>query len=392
LASKKELKINYARQSISDVDIQAVVSVLKSDLLTQGPIVPKFEQAICEYTGSKYAVAVNSGTSALHIACLALGLGEKDVLWSSPNTFVASTNCALHCGADVDFVDIDPLTCCMSVEKLEAKLINAKTNKCLPKIVVPVHFGGLSCNMKRIRELSKEYGFFVIEDAAHAIGGRYLNSAVGSCEYSDIAIFSFHPVKTITSGEGGMVVTNSKTIARKISLLRSHGITRDNDLMTKEPEGPWYYEQVDLGYNYRMTDIHAALGLSQFLRLDEFVKKRHTIFEKYKLLLSDIPVEFQFQSQECYSGMHLCIIRLKLDELVKSHREIFEELCRKKIIVNLHYIPVHLQPWYRRMGFSEGDFPMSEQYYREVISIPCYPDLTDREIHWVSEILHQVIR
>jgi UDP-4-amino-4,6-dideoxy-N-acetyl-beta-L-altrosamine transaminase len=382
--------IPYGRQSISDVDIQAVVDVLNSELLTQGPVVPAFEGAICEYTGAKYGVAVNSGTSALHVACLALGLGKGDWLWTTPVTFVASANCALYCGAGVDFVDIDPATWNMSVAALEEKLIEAKQKNRLPKVIVPVHLCGLPCDMSAIRKLSEEYGFYVIEDASHAIGGRYQGEAIGRCSYSDITIFSFHPVKTITSGEGGMAVTNDKALARKMGLLRSHGITRDADLMTREPDGLWYYEQVDLGFNYRLTDIHAALGLSQFYRLDDFVQRRHQIAEQYDFLLADLPIKAQRRPDGHYSGMHLYVIRLQTEQLTKSHRQIFEEL-RSDILVNLHYMPVHLQPWYRKMGFKEGDFPVSEDYYKQAITIPCYPDLTDDQVKVVSDWLHKLI-
>jgi UDP-4-amino-4,6-dideoxy-N-acetyl-beta-L-altrosamine transaminase len=382
--------IPYGRQSISESDIQAVVDVLNSELLTQGPIVPAFEEAICEYTGAKYGVAVNSGTSALHVACLALGLGKGDWLWTTPITFVASANCALYCEAGVDFVDIDPATWNMSIAALEEKLAEAKQKNRLPKVVVPVHLCGLPCDMSAIRKLSEEYGFYVIEDASHAIGGSYQSEPIGSCSYSDITIFSFHPVKTITSGEGGMAVTNDKGLARKMGLLRSHGITRDVDLMTREPDGPWYYEQVDLGFNYRLTDIHAALGLSQFHRLDNFVQRRHQIAEQYDSLLADLPVKAQRRPNGHYSGMHLYVIRLQTTQLTKSHRQIFEEL-RSDILVNLHYIPVHLQPWYRKMGFSEGDFPESENYYKQAITIPCYPALTDDQVLVVSDLLHELL-
>jgi len=382
--------IPYARQSISENDIKAVSDVLRSELLTQGPVVPAFEEAVCKYTGANYGVAVNSATSALHIACLALGLDEGDWLWTTPNTFVASANCALYCGARVDFVDIDSRTWTMCVSALEQKLIDAKRKNCLPKIVVPVHFCGLPCNMLAIHKLSQKYGFYVIEDASHAIGGFYLGQPIGSGTYSDITVFSFHPVKIITSGEGGMAMTNDKDLSTKMGLLRSHGITRDPDLMSFKPDGPWYYEQVALGFNYRLTDIHAALGLSQFQRLDAFVERRHQIADQYDTLLADFPLKSQSRPEGYYSSMHLYVIRLQTEKMRKSHLQVFNEL-RSDILVNLHYIPLHLQPWYRNMGFNENDFPVSEAYYRQAISIPCYPDLTDDDVRTVTEKLREII-
>lgn len=383
--------IPYGRQDIRQEDIDAVVEVLRSDLITQGPVVPRFEEAVAAKVGARYGVAVNSGTSALHVACLALGLGPGDRLWTSPITFVASANCGLYCGAQVDFVDIDPFTYNLSPEALEKKLFDADEKECLPDIVVPVHLCGQSCDMERMHELSQSYGFKVIEDASHALGGRYRDEPVGCCRYSDITVFSFHPVKIITTAEGGMAVTNDIALAYKMQLLRSHGITRDPDLMTHAAEGPWYYQQIDLGFNYRMTDIQAALGISQLNRLDEYVTRRHEIAERYDRLLSDLPVTVPLQHPDAYSSWHLYVIRLQLGAITKSHREVFESMRESGIGVNLHYIPVHTQPWYERMGFKKGDYPEAEQYYAEVISLPMYPTLTDEQQDQVVDALRRAV-
>ena len=383
--------IPYGKQSISEDDIQAVVEVLRSDFLTQGPLVPKFEEAICRYVGSEYAVAVNSGTSALHLACRALGLGPGDILWTTPISFVASANCGLYCGAKVDFVDIDPRTFNMSVAALEEKLKVAERDNQLPRIVVPVHLCGLPCEMEEISRLAKQYGFKTIEDASHAIGAKIKNEPVGNCQYSDITVFSFHPVKTITTGEGGMAVTNQKILADKMELLRSHGITRDETLFTNESEGSWYYEQIDLGYNYRMTDLQAALGISQLQRVEEFVSRRHSIADKYNNYLKGLPVVSQLQPEDRYSGRHLYVIRLQTNLLKKSHRVIFEELRENGIGVNVHYIPIHYQPVYKEIGFNQGDFPEAEKYYHEAISLPIYPDLKNDELLIVVNTLEKVL-
>jgi len=368
--------IPYGRQDISEEDIAAVVSVLRSDYLTQGPMVPQFEEAVSKHVGVSHAFAMNSATSALHVACMALGLGPGDRLWTTPVTFVASSNCALYCGAEVDFVDIDKATYNMSVEALERKLLTAESNGTLPKIVVPVHLCGQPCDMQSIRMLSKKYGFKVIEDASHAIGGKYRGSYIGNCEFSDITIFSFHPVKIITTAEGGMALTNDESLAKAISLLRSHGITRDASSMTKESDGSWYYQQIALGFNYRMTELQAALGLSQLSRLDSFVERRHVLAKRYDQLLAGLPLTRPWQHADGYSGLHLYVIRLNLDMIRRTHKEVFEGLRAQGIGVNLHYIPVHLQPYYERMGFRPGDFPEAEKYYREAISIPMYHTLT----------------
>lgn len=383
--------IPYGRQDISDADIQAVVDVLRSDFLTQGPAVPAFEAAVANYCGTKHAIAVNSATSALHIACMALGVGKGDIVWTSPITFVASANCALYCGAEVDFVDIDSRTYNLSVEKLKEKLEFAKKSECLPKVVIPVHLCGQSCDMAAIFELSKQYGFKIIEDASHAIGGKYKNEPIGSCEFSDITVFSFHPVKIITTCEGGMALTNNPQYARSMQLLRSHGITRDELEMTHESDGAWYYQQIVLGLNYRMTDIQAALGLSQMSRLDSFVAKRHEIANRYNELLKDLPLTLPCQHADSFSALHLYVVRLQLDKVNKTHKQVFESLRAADIGVNLHYIPVYQQPYYRQFGYVKTDYPESEKYYGEAISLPMYFQLTHIQQEAVVKVLQKVI-
>ena len=376
--------IRYGQQDITQDDINAVISVLKSDNLTQGPNIPHFEQSVLKQTNAKFAVAVNSATSALHIACLALDLGPGDWLWTTPNTFVASANCALYCGAKVDFVDIDPRTYNLCALALEEKLIKAEKVGRLPKVVIPVHLTGQSCDMATIHALGQRYGFKIIEDASHAVGAKYKGEPIGNGRYSDITVFSFHPVKIVTTGEGGMAVTNSDEIAARLSLLRSHGITRDPDLMTQTADGPWYYQQVALGFNFRLTDIQAALGVSQMNRLSHYVARRHEIAQRYSKLLADLPVTLPWQHADCYSAYHLYVIRLQLDKIQTTHIKVFNELRAKEIMVNLHYIPVHMQPYYQRMGFKQGDYPEAERYYREAISIPMHPTLTDAELAEVA--------
>lgn len=384
--------IPYGRQDISQADIDAVVEVLRSDFLTQGPAVPAFEKALADYCGVRHAVAVNSATSALHIACLALGVEPDDVVWTTPITFVASANCALYCGAKVDFVDIDPRTYNMSVDRLAEKLAQAEQTGKLPKVVIPVHLCGQSCDMAGIHALSQRYGFKVVEDASHAIGGKYRGEPIGNCRYSDITVFSFHPVKIITTGEGGMAMTRDAQLAKRMQLLRSHGITRDESEMTHVPDGPWYYQQIALGYNYRMTDLQAALGLSQMRRVDEFVAERHAIARRYDQLLADFPVTTPWQHADNYSGLHLYVIRLKLAEIGKTHRQVFEALRAAGIGVNLHYIPVHRQPYYEGLGFKAGYCPEAEQYYAEAISLPMYPALTEEQQSRVISSLVEAVQ
>lgn len=385
------MMIPYGRQDINQADIDAVVNVLKSDFLTQGPQVPLFEQKIANYCGVQYALAVNSATSALHIACLALGLTKGDWLWTTPITFVASANCGLYCGANVDFVDIDPRSYNMSPSALEVKLIEAEKSGKLPKVVVPVHLSGQPCDMESIYTLSQKYGFKIIEDASHAIGGKYKGEPIGNCRYSDITIFSFHPVKIITTAEGGMAVTNDAGLAEKMALYRSHGITRDPAQMTHAADGAWYYQQIELGFNYRMTELQAALGVSQMDRLDSFVARRHELAQRYNYLLADLPVVLPWQHPDSYSGLHLYVIRLRLDQIEKNHSDVFNSLRDQGIAVNLHYIPVHTQPYYERMGFRNGDFPNAEQYYCEAISLPMFQTLTDKQQDLVVDALRKAV-
>ena len=404
--------IPYGRQDISQADIDAVIEVLRSDFLTQGPMVPRFEETVAEYCGAKNALAVNSATSALHIACLALDLGPSDWLWTSPNTFVASANCGLYCGAKVDFVDIDPRTYNLCPQKLEQKLIQAEKKGTLPKVVVPVHFAGQPCDMPAIHALSEKYGFKIIEDASHAIGASYQDTPfssaviarseatqqsmkqikVGSCTHSDITVFSFHPVKIITTGEGGMAVTNNDELATRMRSLRTHGITSDNTLMQPRPDNEiWNYQQIELGFNYRMTDIQAALGLSQLRRLDDYVARRHAIANRYDAKLAQLAVTTPWQSAQTYSSYHLYPIRINEAKAKKSQRQLYDALWKSGVAVNLHYIPVHRQPYYGNLGFKAGSFPEAEQFHREVISLPMFPKLADRDIATVTDALTKAL-
>lgn len=367
-----EKMIPYGHQSIDEADVEAVVAVLRGDWLTQGPLVPAFEKAVANRCSASFAVAVNSGTAALHLACLALDVGPGDVVWTSPNTFVASANCARYCGAEVDFVDIDPLTWCMSASALAAKLDAARTQgRQLPKVVIPVHFAGQPCDMAAIATLARDYDFRVIEDASHALGARYREGNIGACEYGDITVFSFHPVKIITTGEGGMALTNDAKLAARMARLRSHGISRDPAELSHTPDGPWYYEQIELGFNYRITDIQAALGSSQLARLDDFLAARTRIAQRYEVALADLPLRRQHVPRDVSSAWHLYVLRVP----AIAHGRVFRELRERGIGVNLHYIPVHLQPYYRMRGFTEGQFPEAESYYHEAISLPIFPAL-----------------
>ncbi len=383
--------IPYGRQTITDEDIKNVLETLNSDYLTQGPKIEVFEKEVNKYIGCEHSVAVNSATSALHIACMALGLKKGDYLWTSPITFVASANCARYCNANIDFVDIDIRTGLISIEKLKEKLAQAKIKNCLPKIVIPVHLTGTSCDMEEIHKLSEIYGFQIIEDASHCFGAEYKKEKVGNCRYSSVTVFSFHPVKIITTGEGGIATTNNYELAQKMLKLRSHGITKDEKLFERESLGPWFYEQQDLGYNYRISDIHASLGISQLKRIDQIVKERQRIRDFYEKSLVNEPIRFLERSEDVYSSVHLVVI--VLDESLKDfYKEIFLALRNAKIGVQLHYLPVHLQPYYRRLNFKEGDFPLSELYSKLSLSIPVFPGFTRSEQEYVIQNLRTILK
>ena len=384
--------IPYATQWIDDDDISAVISALKSEWLTQGPAIESFERKLAEYCNVKHAVAVSNATAGLHLACLALDLGSGDLMWTSPNSFVASANCARYCGADVDFVDIDSRTYNLSVTALEHKLSQSSATGRLPKVVIPVHFAGQSAELAAIRELSIRYGFSIIEDAAHAIGAQYKNAPVGSCQFSDISVFSFHPVKIMTTGEGGAVTTNSDLLYSRLVRLRTHGITRDENAMRSRPDGPWYYEQVDLGLNYRMTDIQASLGQSQLAKVNHFVARRTELAAGYGQALHDLPLTLPWQHPDTKSAWHLYVVRLHKNAIRSTHREVFEYLRAKGIGVNVHFIPIHTQPYYRQLGFRAGQFPEAERYYTEAISLPMFPKLTNAQQDRVIDTLRMALR
>lgn len=385
--------IPYGQQDIQENDINAVIDVLRSDYLTQGPAVPNFEDCLKQYCNVEHAVAVNSATSALHVALLSMNVGQGDTVWTSPNTFVASSNAALYCGALIDFVDINPRTFNICTDALAKKLEKAAVTNQLPKVIIPVHLTGQPSNMRIIHELARKYKFYVIEDASHAIGGSYGGEKIGNCAYSDITVFSFHPVKIVTTAEGGAALTNNHEFATRMKLFRNHGITRDLNLMGKKIEGPWYYEQVELGYNYRMTDLQAALGISQMSRIDTFISKRHIIAQRYNRELNELPLICPYQAIESYSSYHLYVILLKLKEIEPlSHKKVFTMLREKDIMVNLHYIPVHTQPYYQSIGFRWGDFPNAESYYSKAISLPIYPKLTDKKQTYIIKVLNEILK
>lgn len=383
--------IPYGRQSIDEADIAAVVDVLRSDWITQGPAIERFERAVAGWCGAKHGIAVSNGTATLHLAMMALGVGPGDRVWTSPITFVASANCARYCGAMVDFVDVDPGTVNLSPDRLAAKLELAEKVGQLPKVVVPVHFAGQSCAMDRIHALAVKYGFRIVEDAAHALGGSYMNERVGNCRWSDMVSHSFHPVKIVTTGEGGMITTQDDELARKVAMLRTHGITRDAHFMEGASHGPWYYQQVTLGYNYRITDIQAALGASQMTKLDDFSKRRREIADLYDQALSGLPLRPLVRDRRAVSGWHLYMIRLNLPEIKQTRREVFESLRKQGIGVNVHYIPVHLQPDFARLGFEPGMFPEAERYYEECITLPMFPAMKDEDVLRVRDGLRMAL-
>jgi len=384
--------IPYGRQSITQADIESVVEVLKSDFLTQGPMVPAFEESLKQKFGCEFAIASSNATSALHLSCLALGLGVGDLLWTTPITFVASANCGLYCGARVDFVDIDPVTWNLCPQALEEKLIEAQLRGDLPKVLVVVHFTGEPCDMLRVNALSKKYGFSVIEDASHAIGAKYRGEYVGNCRYSDITVFSFHPVKIITSAEGGAALTNNPRLADSVRLCRSHGITRDENLMKKKSDGPWFYQQIALGFNFRMTDIQAALGISQLKSLDENICKRRKLVQRYLDSLTELPLTLPNFDGENSSAHHLFVVRVQHEKVGVTRRQVFDFLRENGIGVNVHYIPVHTQPVYQSMGFLDSDFPESMKFYREALTLPMFPDLSLPEQEHVISNLQQILR
>ncbi len=384
--------IPYGRQHLDEDDINAVVETLTSDWLTQGPAVPKFETALADYCGAEFGVAVNSATSALHIACLALGVSKEDYVWTSPNSFVASSNCALYCNASVDFVDIDLQTGNMCMNALKQKLEHAKSINKLPKVVIPVHFAGQPCDMESLQILAKQFGFYVIEDASHAVGAKYKGAFIGSGQYADICVFSFHPVKIITTMEGGMALTNNREWAEKMRMLRSHGITNNPEMMTEESHGPWYYQQISLGFNYRMTDIEAALGLSQLGKLNAFLEKRNALALHYDKLLSELcgitPLQ---QSSDSYSSYHLYVARIDFSSN-EQHANVITNLREQGIFAHVHYIPIHLQPYYKNLGFKVGDFPNAETYYKQAVTLPLFPELTFEQVEFVVNILAQEMK
>lgn len=379
--------IPYGKHLVDEDDIDAVVDVLRNQFLTQGQVVPQFEHALCEYTGAKYCVAVNSATSGLHVACLAAGVGQGDLVWTVPNSFVASANCALYCGASVDFVDINATTRNIDIDSLEKKLLQAERRNRLPKVLIVVHFSGLSCDMQRIRKLTQMYSIVLIEDAAHGLGGSYQQSKIGSCVYSDLTVLSFHPVKSITSAEGGAVLTNQKSLFDKLQLFAKHGVTKDADQYQGESHGPWYYQQLALGYNYRLSDMQAALGLSQLKKLDSFISRRTEIAKNYDQALADLPLKLPVVDPQSQSAWHLYMIELTQH----SRQEIYQQLHAKGIGVNVHYIPIHLQPYYQQLGFKQGDFPVSEFFYQHALTLPLFPSMTDAEQNKVIDTLVEVL-
>ena len=384
--------IPYGHQDIDDNDINAVVRILKSDWLTQGPVIEEFEKAVADYCGAKYAVSVSSGTAALHIAMLAADLGTGDELWTSPNTFVASANCGLYCGANVDFVDIERKTFNMSTSCLEEKIKSAVKKNKLPKVIIPVHFAGQSCNMEKISEIAKKHNILLVEDGSHAIGGSYKEDKIGSCRYSDMTVFSFHPVKNITTGEGGMVLTNRKELYEKLKLFREHGITKTPSLIDDNEQGTWYYQQIVLGYNYRMTDIQAALGKSQLKRIDEFISRRRTIVDIYNEKLKNLGLGLPQEDINNNSAWHLYVIQLDLQKEGIDRRFVFNAMRKAGIGVNVHYIPVHTQPVYQKLGFKKGDYPEAEKYYEQAISLPIYPGLKKEQQDYVIETLYKLLQ